>query len=234
MKSRLAALRSGHRARSEYLFVSLSSEEQLNAVRPLREQGWTYIPEFFSPDTHQMLLNEWPRLSLFSPPRLDLAKSYDTLPFSWSHTRRPVSPSISPVVYSIFELLFNRETAHLVTNLAGDGIPRVAANVGLSWARHHHYLLPHRDSNSEGDGSWVNFIIFIDGKKEEPLFSGGTSIFRTNRYDEVIFSPLSLRNTSICYDTRGSFYHGFPPLRWGGFSKRIICNFASEAELARE
>lgn len=233
VQNRSSALHSSHRASSRSTSVTLSNGEKLISAHNLEEQGWAYIPEFFSSDTHQFLLDEWPRLSLFSPPRLDLAKSYDTLPFGWSHRRRPVSPDVSPFVYSVFDLLFSEETARLVTNLVGDGVPRVGANVGLSWARHHHYLLPHRDSNSEGDGSWVNFIIFVDGK-DEPLSSGGTSIFRTNRYDEVIFSPLSLRNTAICYDTRGSFYHGFPPVRWGGFSKRIICNFASENELALE
>jgi len=231
MKQQPAILRISHRPSSGLPFVSLSSGEKLDTVHNLKKQGWAYIPEFFSSDTHQTLLNVWPKLCFFNPPQLDLAKSYDTT-HGWSHKHRPTLPFISPVVYSVFNLLFNQETAQLVTHLVGDGIPRVGANVSLSWARHHHYLLPHRDSNSEGDGSWINFIIFVDGK-EEPISSGGTSIFRTNRYNEVIFSPLSLRNTAICYDTRGSFYHGFPPVRWGGFSKRIICNFASYEEVSR-
>lgn len=217
-------------AKSGYQHVSLSDNRRLNSPHNLKENGWAYIPEFFSPDTHRLILNDWPGLSFFDPPQLDLAKSYDTFP-GWSHKHQPISPFISPAIYSMFELLLDQEMARLVTDLVGDGILRRGANVSLSWARHHHYLLPHRDSNSEGDGSWVNFIIFVDGNAE-PLSSGGTSIFRTNRYDEVIFSPLSLRNTAICYDTRGSFYHGFPPLRWGGFSKRIICNFASYEEVA--
>lgn len=194
-----------------------------------RKNGWAYIPEFFDQSTHQQLLAAWPNIVWFDPPRTSFEKSFDTFG-GWAAHRKDQSKLIDPYIYNVFELLFSEDTAQLVTEIAQDSTRRAAANASLSWARSGSYLLPHRDSNSEADGSWMNFVIFVDGATPS-LQSGGTSFFRTNRYDQPIFVPSTLRNSAIVYDTRGSFYHGFPPVARGGFSKRIICNYASFHEI---
>jgi len=208
--------------------ANLNSATAFEIEGDFRRNGWAYIPEFFDNSTHQQLLLAWPELAWFEPPRTSFEKSYDTFG-GWTAHRKSRTDLIDPFVYSIFELLFAESTAQLVTDMARDNTKRVAANASMSWARIGSYLLPHRDSNSEGDGSWINFIIFVDGATP-PLQSGGTSFFKTNRYDQPIFVPRTLRNSAVVYDTRGSFYHGFPPVARGGFSKRIICNFASPFE----
>jgi len=205
---------------------SLISQTEFKTRHNLKSQGWGYIDEFFSIETHQNLLKHWPRLSDFKAPGSDWMKSYDTSTIGMSREDYPNFPEPEGFISSIFRLLFSEQTARLVTALADDGVPRFAMNASLSWARHHHYLLPHRDSNSEDNRRWVNFIIFVDGASPA-LKSGGTSFFRTNTFEDVLFSPHSLKNTAVYYDTRATFYHGFPPVRWGGFSKRIICNFAT-------
>ena len=192
---------------------SLISQKEFKTRHNLKSQGWGYIDEFFSIETHQNLLKHWPRLSDFKAPGSDWMKSYDTSTIGMS--RKSYSESAGPegFISSIFRLLFSDQTARLVTALANDGVPRLAMNASLSWARHHHYLLPHRDSNSEDSRRWINFVIFVDG--ESPAIeSGGTSLFRTNTYEDILFSPHSLKNTAVFYDTRAGFYHGFPPVRW--------------------
>lgn len=198
----------------------------------LRRDGWAYIHPFFDLETHRALLKAWPSLINFEPPRSSLEKSYDTFS-GWTNKRRDRNILVDSFLYDTFEMLFSDSTTRLVTDLAGDDIARIAANVSLSWARNGSFLLPHRDSNSQGDGSWINFVIFLEGKLP-PLESGGTSFFQTNRYDQPLFVPKSLINTAIVYNTRGDFYHGFPPVTRGKFSKRIICNFASPAEVLPE
>ena len=209
---------------------SLISQTGFKTRHNLTSQGWGYVDEFFSIETYQHLLKHWPRLCDFKGPGGDWTKSYDTSTIGMSRNSYSESARPDGFVSSIFHLLFSDQTARLVTALANDGVPRVAMNASLSWARHHHYLLPHRDSNSEDNRRWINFIIFVDGETPA-LESGGTSFFRTNSFEDVLFSPHSLKNTAIFYDTRAGFYHGFPPVRWGRFSKRIICNYATNTEI---
>lgn len=209
--------------------AQLHSATKFEVEGDFRRNGWAYIPEFFDQSTHQQLLAAWPNVVWFDPPRTSFEKSYDTFG-GWTAHRRNQLKVIDPFIYDVFELLFSENTAKLVTDMARDKTTRAAANASLSWARSGSYLLPHRDSNSEGDGSWVNFIVFVDGLTPS-LRSGGTSFFKTNRYDEPVFVPTTLRNSAIVYDTRGGFYHGFPPVSHGKFSKRIICNYASLHEI---
>lgn len=207
----------------------LHSSTRFTVEGDFQKNGWAYIPEFFNHATHQRILAAWPDLCWFNPPRSSFEKSYDIFG-GWASHRKDRLKFIDPCIYETFELLFSESTARLVTDLARDNTERTAANASLSWARHGSYLLPHRDSNSEGDGSWINFIIFVDGLTPA-LQSGGTSFFITNRYDRPIFVPTTLRNSAIVYDTRRGFYHGFPPVGRGKFSKRIICNYASLSEI---
>jgi hypothetical protein len=94
---------------------------------------------------------------------------------------------VPAAITAVFEpIFFGDETARLVTKFAIDGVQRFAANASLSWARHGHYLLPHRDSNAQGDGSWISFAIFVDGGSPT-IESGGTSFFRTNTFQETLF-----------------------------------------------
>lgn len=187
-----------------------------------RANGWAFITDFFNPEVHEAVRDNWPSLKCF---RLkgDPTKSYDFGP-NWSKRSRQFLSGVNQQFYSGFSSLVSAEFAQRVTDFCGDNRSRATGGPTAVWSRHGSHLLPHLDDMSKFESSVVNIIIFVEGSSP-PIQSGGTSLFRDNTFDQPLFIPPSLNNTALVYSTGSEFYHGFPMVRRRKFSKRIVLNF---------
>jgi hypothetical protein len=190
-----------------------------------KQQGFAFIPNFFRKDLYEKVLLAWPKLAYFEM-RADPSKSYDRGIDAILHPRGTGLVGIHSDFYLAFLALASRSFEQRVGDFCSDGLQRYNSSLAASWARAGSHLLPHMDNASRhGSSAVVNFVVFIDGT-QPPFWSGGTSIFRTNTFDEPIMIPPTLKNSALVYETGQKFFHGFPRLASGKFSKRLIAQYS--------
>ena len=196
-----------------------------------RQTGWAFVQEFFTAEVFEAVQTNWPGLRWFQH-KGDPTKSYDFGP-RWTKRSKTYVRGINPAFYSGFESLCSDDFARRVTDFCGDGRSRVTGGPTAVWARQGSHLLPHLDDMSKFESSVVNIIIFVEGTAPS-IESGGTSLFYDNTYEKPMFIPPSLTNSALIYSTGSEFYHGFPRVARGKFSKRIVLNFQPIDLLSRE
>lgn len=181
----------------------------------LASNGWCFVEDVLSPDSHTVLCNRWPSLDWFDSLTWSrVGKCYDTL-----RVRRELIPaSLTPVPSSISELcrvLDGEEFRHWIKSLSNSTTTLVSIHKVASVAYSHSFLTPHKDSlDSQNPHQMFNLIYFVNasGKGWD---AGGTSILGDGTFRHAKFVPQLLKNTALIYDTRADFWHGFPrmPLR---------------------
>jgi len=132
-----------------------------------------------------------------------------------------------PSIRAIYDCLASPLTTRLVSELAGDSVRRRCYWLLCNQAFWGSGLVPHRDTpalDHTGMDRRINIIYFVDanGKGWE---AGGTSILKSNNFSEPIFVPNILTNSMLIYRTGDSFFHGFPPMKFGKYRRVVTAHY---------
>jgi hypothetical protein len=83
------------------------------------------------------------------------------------------------------------------------------------------------DSEDERFKNKINFIYFVDANGVG-WDAGGTSILKTNTFDEPIFIPQNLVNSCLFYYSESELFHGFPQVKFGKYRRNVISHFCEK------
>lgn len=177
-----------------------------------RKNHWAFVENFWDAEFHRKLLEHWPRTRYLNPIR-QVLKSYDT-GFGWNEEPNdPAYLAQFPAYKAAYDLLRSEAFCQRVTDVAGDGVKRVCCGLLLTRSYWGTSVVPHIDSNNKS--GTMNLVMFMDGTGG--MHGGGLGIFGDNEYKQPIFVPDNLKNSCLFYDMAETFYHGFPPMRFGSF-----------------
>ena len=71
----------------------------------------------------------------------------------------------------------------------------------------------------------INVIYFLLAGGANPENSGGTGIYKDNKFEKPIFVPNTLLNSALIYNSTQEFYHGFDLMAPGTFRWAITSQY---------
>lgn len=231
VKTKTARVRSKWRNYLRQVFPS--SVRDADPGRPVVTQGlensrekflanrWAFTENFWEPNFHELLVEQWPPDRFFNPGRF-VTKSYDTaFGFGSTNTGDLVHLSDFPAYQNAYAYLQSDKFCDRLTRLAGDGVRRVCYQVSLTRSYWGSNVIAHTDSHPFP--GQLNFVLFVKGSGGDR--SGGLGFWADNEFREKIFEPMNLCNTCAYYDMSKSFYHGFEPMRFGAYRWTINATY---------
>jgi len=200
-------------------------------------QNYAFIENFFSQDTYNKICDSFPHEVFFNYPR-NGSKFY-----SWSEEFRWIRDDNNTTydeknaetffhLYPTFKKLFNflnsedmSEKVKIITNSHEAQLYSIA----LTRAKEGSFLSPHTDTISTvkkpGEKIMMNFIYFLIGGGSSPVNSGGTSLYHDNEFNKLIFTPPTIKNSALLYDSIEQFHHGFDVMAPGSFRWSIVFQY---------
>ncbi len=203
-----------------------------------KTEKFTFINDFFCPDTFDSLSNSFPHEVFFNYPK-NGSKFY-----SWSDESRWCNskdkklmkrPSrefleIYPTYQKLYDFLDSEEMSEKVKSITNSSEASLYS-IALSRAQEGSFLSPHIDTITTpenlkpGEKVMMNFIYFLLAGGSTPEKSGGTGLYLDNEFKKPIFIPSPLRNSALLYDSIEQFYHGFDLMAPGSFRWAIVFQF---------
>lgn len=217
------------------LNLNLSKKEDVKfTTNFFAEKNYCYYENFLNENSYKLLLNNWPAKYFFNY-SLDLTKYYK---FGFNLVQKNsddfkiynTNCFKNKAILSFVKLLTDYNKFKSILELAGhDGENYRIYSFQASIAHPNSYLVPHMDSIQKyKDGSnMINFIYFIDGNDNDIEHSGGTSIYKDNKFKYPLLIPKTLKNSLLIYNTLGDFYHGFKQMKKNCFRKAITFQVSS-------
>ena len=219
----------------------LGQNFEFENLKKLREQylsqNYAFIENFFSQNSYNKICDSFPHEVFFNYPR-NGSKFY-----SWSEESRWVRGDNNTTydkkngetffhLYPTFKKLFNfldsehmSEKVKILTNSNEAELYSIA----LTRAEEGSFLSPHIDTISSkknpGEKIMMNFIYFLIGGGSSPVNSGGTGLYHDNEFNQSIFTPPTIKNSALIYDSIEQFNHGFDVMAPGAFRWSIVFQF---------
>lgn len=188
-----------------------------------QEHHWSYFDGIIEPRLYSELIAHWPGRKYFAVPR-EITKSYD-VGFKWIRGGA-VTEDLKrfPALERLFNYFKSDEYAKRMTAFVGSehllSLNTFLVNVTYPGS----CVIPHRDTPLPPEaGTFINTVFFIKGTGGGD--SGELSLSKDNEQKEMVFTPPTLNNSCILYDTEAPFYHGFPPVAWGKQRYAITASF---------
>ena len=201
----------------------------------VRDKGYCYLENFLNNEFYLKLKENYPSKEYFVKSKnpikyFDFGYIYLTEKKHLNDNKLLLNLKTSKVLEAIYKYLLSSNFENQVNKIfKQENKKLVCKNIISSYASSGGYLIPHKDNIAEKRSDLnVFFIYFIDGLDEDPLHSGGTSIFKDNEANQALLSPKSLKNTLLIYDPTKDFFHGFKHMKKGSFRKAITFEFYSE------
>lgn len=193
----------------------------------LKQRGYAFIPNFLSSESYQHLIKNWPKTRYFAPIG-SREKSKTSDKGLWCTYGKPqFDINRNATIWSLYKMFLSTSFMDDVKILAGDDVDRMAYHLLSQRSFWGSGLAPHRDSKDSVHLSKINFIYFVESNGEG-WESGGTSIFKSNNYDEPVFIPKELNNSCLFYYSDSELFHGFPPIKFGKYRKNVIAHFCAK------
>lgn len=191
-----------------------------------RKAQWAWINPVFPDSFWHELVAHWPTKDFFDPPRM-ITKSYD-VGFKWNRgDGLPTDIERFPEVKVLLEYLMSVEWTSRLQKYIGTEKKMGCNSFLLNETYPGSCVIPHRDDPlPDGSTPFINMIFCIDGT------GGGNSgeliLSRDPNQDDILFTPPTLKNACLVYDTGADFYHGFPPVASGTRRFVITASFSPE------
>jgi hypothetical protein len=206
---------------------SVATWNDFNAyAKDFQNNGFAFIRDFLNENDYKTLKENWPKTRFFAPIG-SKEKSKTSDKGLWCSEGKPLfEVEKNQALWNVYQMFISKEFRAEVTKLAGDAIERHPYHMLAQNSYWGSGLAPHRDSRDDEHKSKINFIYFVDANGEG-WDSGGTSILRSNTFDEPIFIPDDLNNTCLFYYSESEMFHGFPRLKFGKYRRNIIAHFCA-------
>ena len=186
---------------------------------------WAWVENIFPESFLKNLIAYWPPRRYFNPPRI-IIKSYD-VGFKWDRGDAiPEYIELFPELEALLAYLQSDEWSERLTDYTGSQ-KKISCNSFLANMTYPgSCIIPHKDTPLEDAGTlFLNMIFFIDGS------GGGNSgellLSHDSNQKDIFFVPTTLQNACLVYDTKGNFYHGFPPVARGTFRWVVTASFSA-------
>ena len=192
------------------------------AAAHYQEHGWAFVKDVFTDAFHTELVRQFPERRYLDPPP-SIYKAYD-IGFKWQVGRKePRITSRHAVYQTLFSYLRSDEFTRRITAFTKAAHPISCRSFLVNKTYPGSLVIPHKDDPVPANYlPYLNMVFFIDGTGGTD--SGELILARDNEYKDIVFTPPTLRNACLIYDTEAPLYHGFKPVAWG---KRRIAATAS-------
>ena len=193
----------------------------------LNRNGYVYVENFLTFSSAESISKNWPKSRFFTP----IGKNEDHKTSDKGLLCDFGKPSFdeqkNPAIWALYRMFLSDDFAIELGKLCGDGIARYPYHMLAQESYWGSGLAPHRDSEDERFRNKINFIYFVDAKGLG-WDAGGTSILKTNTFEEPIFIPQNLINSCLFYFSESELFHGFPQIKFGNYRKNVISHFCEE------
>jgi hypothetical protein len=193
----------------------------------LKTNGYVYVENFLAESSAQSLRMNWPKGRYFTP----IGKNEDHKTSDKGLLCDFGKPSFdtkkNPAIWALYTMFLSDEFANELGKLCDDGVARYPYHMLAQESYWGSGLAPHRDSEDERFKNKINFIYFVDANGFG-WDAGGTSILKTNTFDEPVFIPQNLVNSCLFYYSESELFHGFPQLKAGKHRLNVISHFCEK------
>lgn len=168
----------------------------------LEKKNYTFINNFLTDSSYKSLLKSWPKIDFFS-------QSSNILKF-YSVGFKDINSFDNQELKKIFLFIKSPEFEQFINQLLKfENENYYNYSIGLTMAGDNSFLVPHIDGVQKTNSKTYNFIFFVDGNDSNPSLSGGTSLYLDNDFKKPFFTPSTLKNSVLVYNSTSEFYHGF-------------------------
>ena len=200
---------------TEPSFNHISSDLLNIKYNEFTKNRFCYIENFLNNDFYKVLLNDWPSKEFF----FEADNPFKNYNFSFRYADNRANYKkytdlkylkYHPELNSMYNfLLHSNQITSLIYSITKLNDFKVWS-IACSLAREGSFLTSHIDTVADDKSvpHMVNVIYFINGGKD-PKYSGGTGIYKDNKFKEPIFVPNTMKNSALIYDSKCLFYHGF-------------------------
>ena len=176
----------------------------------LKTKNFTFIENFLSKETYEYICNNWPNINYFNHNKM-IHKHYSSRKI-WS-IKHKFSKFKDPYNLKLyFDYILSNEFRKFYQSLVKfENKDYEIYAISSAMAPKNSFLIPHVDNiiNNKENLTNYNFIYFLDGYDENPIFGGGTGFYKDNEFKEPIFTPPTIKNSLLIYNQCRDFYHGY-------------------------
>ena len=221
-----------------YLLRRITAKNSSNGLIPewnsfssykdeLIRNGYVYVENFLTESSAKSIRRNWPKGRFFTP----IGKNEDHKTSDKGLLCDFGIPSFdvlnNPEIWSLYKMFLSDDFAMELGKLCGDGVARYPYHMLAQESYWGSGLAPHRDSEEERFINKINFIYFVEANGVG-WDAGGTSILKTNTFDEPIFIPQNLVNSCLFYFSESELFHGFPQIKFGKYRRNVISHFCEK------
>ncbi len=191
-----------------------------------QKEHWAWIEQVFPEAFWSSFVKYWPSRIFFDPPRM-VTKSYD-VGFKWNRGDKvPQNIEQFPEVKSVLEYLQSPAWCVRLQKYAGTPNTLSCNSFLLNTTYPGSCIIPHKDDPLPGDVTpFINMIFFIEGSGGGD--SGELMLSHDADQKNIFFTPPTMKNACLVYDTGGDFYHGFPPVAPGKMRWVLTASFSPD------
>jgi len=216
---------------------SLNDEAISKISNELKENEFTYIENFLSEESYNLLLNTWPNINHFDHIK-KIIKHYNAS-FKYNHDHNHLKKTFQnyPQEFGLkkfYKFLLSDKSQNFYEKIFKINNEKYFVPTIIStMASNNSYLIPHYDGIAKNKKikRAFNFIYFLDGYEENLSLRGATGIYKDNEFKFPILLPKTIKNSVLIYNTLSSnFYHGFKNIDCPKNVYRKTINFQVEQE----
>ena len=193
--------------------------------KELNNKGYIFFENFLDINSHQLLNENFPS-KCFLRKHININKNY-----YWGYIYKQNIKNNKMKFFDKFrylkncyQFLLSEKFKKKIINLTGEKNLYCEA-ISTTYAEQNSFLAPHKDGIFKKKTNRINFIYFIDGINNDPIFSGSTGFYKDNEFKEPIFIPKTIKNSLLVYKNSFNHYHGFDYMKKNYFRKSIIFSF---------
>ena len=190
--------------------INLNEKSVQKISDDLKHKNFSFIENFLSEESYKYLINNWPNINYFNHNK-QIIKHFNAK-VEWPIKDLFFKFGESNEIKNFCSFLLSTEFKKFYDNLVSfEKKNYEICAISSSMAPKGSYLIPHVDGvlkNNETQQHY-NFIYFLDGYDQNPIFGGGTGFYKDNEFKFPIFTPRTIKNSLVIYNQSEDFYHGF-------------------------
>ena len=212
----------------EIINFSYNIDEQSikKASKDLKLNGFTFIENFLSQESHNYLINNWPNINYFNHNKTIIKHFNSIVNWPIKNDSSKVNGSLKLKIF--YQYLLSKEFKKFFDKLIEfEKKDYHVRAISTSLVGKDSFLIPHIDGifKNKEKAQHYNFIFFLDGYDENPVLGGGTGLYKDNEFKSPILIPSTIRNSLLIYNQSENFYHGFKAIECPEGIYRKTLNF---------
>lgn len=219
--------------KKNYFKLSITKTNYDKISNELEKNGWVYIENFLDTNFYNLLLKNWPS-NLYFKYKNDPLKNYlwgfeylkkGEKEYYLNNDEKKLI--LFDELHAYYNFIKSKFFKQFISELNSDRCNFECVTINATSAKKNSFLIPHLDSISEDNNRklTINCIHFIDGNDDDIEYSGGTGIFQDNEFKDKIFTPKTLKNSILIYNSKLKFFHGFQKMKKNNYRKAIAFQF---------